>query len=245
MASNTALDLISSSLRLCNVLAAGEVCPIDTANDALQVFNDMVDSWNTMRLAIFTTRSDDFPLVLGQQSYTLGPGGDFDFPRPPRIDGMSAILLYDPSNPVEVPIVMYTVDQWQNQVPVKEVTGSFPLICYDDGGFPLRTLNMWPIQSTGVVNNVRIYSWQALTGAAALNTVISVPPGYRQAFRFGLAVLLGAEFNAAVPPLVSTIAVQSLALIKSLNMPVLNMASDLLPDPTGYNYRADLFGLGY
>ena len=245
MASNTALDLISSSLRLINVLASGEVCPIAMANDALQVFNDMIDSWNTMRLAIFTTRSDDFPLVLNQQTYTLGTGGDFNIPRPPAIDGMSSILLYDPSNPVEVPIVMYTVDQWQNQVPVKNVSGSFPLICYDDGGFPLRTLSMWPIQSTGVVNNVRIYSWQPLAQPAALSTAISVPPGYRQAFRFSLAVLLGAEFTATVPAPVAAIAGSSLALIKSLNIPLLNISSDLLPEPTGYNYRADLFGLGF
>lgn len=245
MAANTALDLISSSLRLVNVLAAGEVCPISQANDALQVLNDMIDSWNTMRLAIFTTGSNDFPLVLGQQSYTLGTGGNFNMPRPPQIDGMSAILLYDPSNPVEVPITMYTVNQWQMQVPVKNVDGSFPLICYDDGGFPFRTLNMWPIQSTGVVNNVRIYSWQPLAEPPALSTVISAPPGYRQAFRFNLAVLLGAEFTATVPPAVSVIATESLGRVKALNMPDLNMSSDLLPQPTGYDYKADMFGIGW
>ena len=242
---NTALDLISSSLRLINVLAAGEICPISEANDALQVFNDMVDSWNTQRLAIFTTRSDDFPLVLAQQSYTLGIGGDFNMPRPPQIDGMSSILLYDPSNPVEVPITMYTVDQWQNQVPVKKVSGSFPLICYDDGGFPFRTLSMWPIQSSGITNDVRIYSWQALTGAAALSTAIAVPPGYRQAFRFNLALLLAAEFAQPVPPGVQETAIKSLGVVKALNMPDLNMGSDILPSPVGSSYRKDLFGLGF
>ena len=243
--SNTALDLISSSLRLINVLAAGETCPIATANDALQVFNDMIDSWNTMRLAIYTTRTDDFPLVLSQQSYTCGAGGNFNMPRPPQIDGMSSILNYSSNYPVEVPITMYTVDQWQNQVPVKNVTGSFPLICYDDGGFPLRTLTFWPIQSTGTVNSIRIYSWQALVQAATLATVITMPPGYRQAFRFNLAQLLGAEFNASVPAPVSAIAVESLGRVKALNMPDLNMGSDLLPSPVGYNYRSDLFGLGF
>ena len=232
-------------MRLINVLAAGETCPISEANDALQVLNDMIDSWNTMRLAIFTTKSEDFPLVLSKQSYTMGPGGDFDTARPAQIDAMSAILLYDPSNPVEEPIAMYSWDQWQTKVPVKKVTGSFPEICYDDGGFPLRTLSMWPIQSTGTTNNVRIYSWQALTQPATLATAISVPPGYRQAFRFSLAVLLGAEFTATVPAAVVAIAGSSLALIKSLNMPSLTMQSDLLPEPLSTNYRADMFGLAW
>ena len=55
--------------------------------------NQMIDAWNADRLAIFTVSSNDFPFILGQQSYTLGSGGDFDMIRPARITGISAILL--------------------------------------------------------------------------------------------------------------------------------------------------------
>ena len=240
----TALDLISSALRLVNVQAAGETVPIDMANDSLAVLNDMIDSWNTDRLAIFTTRIDDFPFVLGQQSYTLGTGGDFNIPRPARIDAMSSILLYNPANPVEEPITMYSVEQWQTQVPVKAVPGNFPLICYDDGGFPLRTLNFWPIPQNQPVS-CRIYSWQALDEPPALATVISVPPGYKEAFRYNLAVRLAAEFAASVPAAVAQIASESLARVKTINSPDLLLSSDILPSPVGYNYRADLFGMGF
>jgi hypothetical protein len=212
------------------------------ANDSLLVLNDMIDSWNTMRLAIYTTRTDDFPLVLNKQVYTLGTGGDFNIPRPPQIDGMSSILLYNPANPVEVPISMFTVDQWQNQVPVKVVAGSFPLICYDTGDFPLRRLNMWPIPTTGA-NSVRIYSWQALP-AQALATKVSFPPGYSQAFRYNLAVLLSAEYASPLSTTVAAVAAQSLGRIKAMNQPDLTMQSDLVPDPSGWNYKADLFGIG-
>lgn len=239
----TALDLISSALRLINVMAAGEQTPIAMANDALMVLNDMIDSWNADRLAIYTVRTDDFPFVLGQQAYTLGAGGNFNIPRPPRITGMSTIQLTDPNNPVEIPIAMYTVEEWQNQVPVKQgVTGSIPLICYDDGGFPLRNLNFWPIP-VSQPNACRIYSWQALP-AQALTTVVAFPPGYSQAFRYNLAALLAAEFAATLPPIVATIAVDSLAKVRSMNAPTLLLRSDLIPDPSGWNYKADLFGIG-
>ncbi|MGH2505884.1 MAG: hypothetical protein ACRDHZ_00455, partial [Ktedonobacteraceae bacterium] len=190
----TAQDLLSSALRLIGVLSAGEQMAQDDAADALMVLQQMIDGWNADRLAIFTTRSDDFPFVLGKQVYTLGTSGDFNIPRPARIDAMSAILLSDPSNPVEVPMSMYTVDEWQLQVPVKIVTGSFPLICYDDGGFPLRTLNFWPIP-TDQPSSARIYSWQALDSPAAYDTPIAFPPGYAEAFRFNLAVRLSAEYG--------------------------------------------------
>src|SRR6185437_16676483 len=130
-------DLISSALRLIGVASPGEIPELDALNDGLMVLDQMIDSWNADRLAIFTTTSTDFPFVLNKQVYTLGSGGDFDIPRPAQIDAMSVILLSDPSNPIEVPISMYTVAQWQDNIPVKSVDGSFPLICYDDGGFPL------------------------------------------------------------------------------------------------------------
>src|SRR6185437_2153429 len=100
---------------------------------------------------------------------------------------MSAILQTIPGNPVEVPLAMFTVDEWQTEIPVKVVDSSFPQICYDDGGFPFRKLNFWPIP-TVQPNSVRIYSWQALSQPASLQTTIAFPPGYAEAFRFNLAV---------------------------------------------------------
>lgn len=239
----TALDLITSSLRLVNVVAAGEPVPTDMANDSLQVLNDMIDSWNAQRLNIYTTRIDDYALVANQASYTLGPAGNFNAPRPAQIDGMSSILMFNPANPVEVPITMFTVDQWQTQVPLKTVSGTFPIIVYDDGGFPLRTLYMWPIPTTSI-HKLRIYSWQALA-AQTLAGSVSFPPGYAQAFRYNLACLLAAEFAAPIRADVVQIARESLGVVKRMNMPDLNMKSDLLPDPAGWNYKAIEFGIAW
>lgn len=240
----TALDLINGALRLINVLAAGETLDSGSSNDALSAFNDMVDSWNADRLTIFTTQSDDFPVAQGKQTYTMGAGGDFNIPRPARIDAMSSILLNDPNNPVEVPISLYSVEDWQLRVPVKNVTGTFPLICYDDGSFPLRKLNFWPIPINDE-NKVRIYSWTPLTQPAALNTTIAYPPGYARAFRYNLALELAPEYQAPVSAEVRGIALASLTTLKTMNAPDMTLNSDLLPQPVGYNYRADLFGMGF
>jgi hypothetical protein len=156
---------------------------------------------------------------------------------------MSAILLSNPTNPVEVPMAMFSVDDWQNKVPVKNVPGTFPLIFYDTGDFPLRVLNFWPIPSQ-VPNSVRIYSWQALP-AQTLLSVVDFPPGYAEAFRYNLAVRLGAEFAAPASTVVVQLAIQALARVKSINAPDVEMQSDLVPSPAGYNYKADLFGIPY
>jgi hypothetical protein len=240
----TPLDVITRALRLISVVADGELPTTNEANDALEAFQDMVDAWNADSLIIFSVGSADFPLTLGQQSFTMGPGGNFNVTRPSKIVGMSTILLLNPTNPVEIPISMYTWDEWQNSVPVKNVQGSFPQVCYDDGGMPLRTLNFWPIP-TLQQNNVRIYSWQPLIWPATLQTLLNFPPGYARAFRYNLAVELAGEFGAQIPPQVAQIATNTLAQIKTMNAPDLRLVSDLMPTPGGYNWRADLFGIGW
>jgi hypothetical protein len=239
----TALSLITAAMRLLNVVASGELPTSDEANDALMAFQWMVDSWNADSLSIFTMGASDYPLALGKQAYTLGPGGDFNASRPAKIVGMSAILLYNPINPVEIPIDLYTMEQWQTQVPVKNVPGSFPLICYDDGGMPLRTLSFWPIPSQPC--NARIYAWQSLIWPATLQTMLNFPPGYARAFVYNLALELAPQFGAQISPAVAKVAVETLALVKTHTAPVSYLISDLQTTPGGFNWKADMFGIPY
>ena len=240
----TALSLITAALRLLNVVASGELPTNDEANDALMAFQMLIDSWNADSLSIFTIAISDYPLILNKQAYTLGPGGDFDTSRPAKIVAMSAVLLYNPSNPVEQPIEMYNTQQWQTQIPVKNVPGTFPLVCYDDGGAPLRTLSMWPIPSTQPVN-FRLYAWQSLVWPATLQTILNFPPGYARAFVYNLAVELAPQFGAQIAPSVMKTAIDSLAMVRTLNAPDMQLISDLAASPGGYSYKADLFGLPY
>jgi hypothetical protein len=240
----TTLALITSALRLINVVASAELPTSDEANDALAAFQQMVDSWNADRACVYSIAVGDYPLTLSKQSFTMGPGGDFDTNRPAKIVGMSVILLLNPVNPVEIPITMYSWSEWQTKIPVKQVNGTFPQVCYDDGQMPLRTLNFWPIPNEQT-NNVRIYSWQPLVWPATLQSLLNFPPGYARAFRYNLAIELAAEFGAQVPQAVAKIATDSLAMVKTMNAPDLELISDLLPMPGGYNYRADLFGIGW
>jgi hypothetical protein len=239
----TALALISSALRLIGVVASGEAVDTSAASDSLMVLVQMIDGWNADRLAIFGTDYADYALIPGQQAYTIGPGGDFNTNRPASIDSMSVILLDNPSNPIELRLSSYTVEQWQTELTVKAVNSTFPQVYYDDGGFPLRTIYLYP--SPNVANRLRIYSWQPLGLPTRLTTVLSFPPGYAEAFRYNLAVRLAAEFASPVSPTVQQIAVQSLGRIKSMNAPELLLRSDLAHGYGSWNAKAEFFGLPY
>ena len=95
---------------------------------------------------------------------------------------------------------------------------------------------------------MRIYGWQALP-AQTLQAQVWFPPGYAEAIKYNLTERIAAEF--AVDPskyaaaYVHDQAVNSYARIKTMNAPDLELQSDLIPSPAGFNYRADLFGMGW
>jgi hypothetical protein len=105
-------------------------------------------------------------------------------------------------------------------------------------------MNFWPIP-TQQPTSFRLYSWQALSAPTTYATPIAFPPGYLEAFRYNLAIRLSAEYGKEPSPAVAAIATASLARLKTMNAPELDLRSDLVPYPGGYNYRADMFGLGF
>jgi hypothetical protein len=235
-----ALDLISSSLRLVGGIGTGETLSAAEAATGLQVLNQMLDSWQTERMLIFTLQINEYPLTPGQQTYTLGPGGNFNAVRPARIERMSIVNLANPSQPLELPIEMLSDEDWQT-VPVKVITSTLPLYVYDDGSYPQRNLSFYPIPQ--VLVNTRIYVWQALTSFPDLSTDVQFPPGYFKAVRFNLAVDLGPEFDMQVPNTVIAQALESKARIKLLNAPSVQSGVDqALVDPEGgyYDWRSDM-----
>jgi hypothetical protein len=241
-----AIDLISSAARLAGILASGEALQGNESSDCLLILQQMIDEWQTDRLKIFTENINTFPFTLGQQTYTLGTGGNFNMARPAKIHRMGCQILSNPTQPSEVPITLLDVDGWAN-VRVKNITGSYPLFCYPDYSFvgnpALMTLYFWVIP--GLTSNVVIYSWQPLTTFPDLATTdLIFPPGYAQALRYNLAVLLSPEFDTQLKPEVAAIAAASLAALKDINLPAPILRCDPGLSGTGtsqYDWRSDTF----
>ena len=81
----TAGDIINGSLRLIGQLAEGETPSSETSADALAAMNQMLDSWSTERLAVYTTQDQNFTWAAAAATKTIGPSGDFIGTRPIQI----------------------------------------------------------------------------------------------------------------------------------------------------------------
>jgi hypothetical protein len=73
MATYSAADQINRALRLLGVLAEGETPSASVSQDALMALNQMIDSWNTERLSIFSTQDQVLPGLLDLSTEPSAP----------------------------------------------------------------------------------------------------------------------------------------------------------------------------
>ena len=214
MTTTTAGDQINGALRLIGQLAEGEEPSAATANDALAALNQMIDSWNTERLSVFSTQDQVFSWLPNFATRTLGPTGDFVGNRPILID--DSTYFRDPSSNISFGIKLVNQQQY-NGIAVKTVTSTYPQVMFVNMTYPDITMTVYPVPTK--VLEWHIVSVQELTTTALLSTPLAFPPGYLRAFRYNLACELAPEFGVEPSPQVSRIAMYSKRNLKRINNP--------------------------
>lgn len=231
-----ASDLIQGSLRLIGQLAEGETASVETLNDALVAFNQMLDSWSIERLSVYATETSTQVWQPGVASYTLGPTGTFVGDRPIMVD--DATYFVDPASGISYPI-RHVNQQQYNSISIKNLASSYPLYLWVNMTEPNITLTVFPVPSLTL--NFNIVSVLPLTQATTLATELVFPPGYLRAFRFCLACELAAEFGVDPSSTVVALALASKRNIKRVNNPnnLLAMPYPLMPRRGRYNIYTD------
>jgi len=210
----TAGDQINAALRLIGQLAESEVPSAATSQDALAALNQMLDSWNTERLSIFTTQEQVFSWLPGRISQTLGPSGDFVGNRPILMD--DATYFVDPANGISFGIMLINQQQYDG-IAVKTVTSTYPQVMWINTNYPDIDMHIYPVPTK--VLEWHFISVDPLDTATSLSTTLAFPPGYLRCFKYNLACEIAAEFGVEPPPTVQRIAMTSKRNLKRINNP--------------------------
>jgi len=210
----TAGEQIYGALRLLGVLAEGETPSAETSQDALTALNQMIDSWNTERLAVFSTQDQVFLWPPGELNRSLGPTGDFVGNRPVLLD--DATYFRDPQTNVSYGIKLINQQQYDG-IAVKTVTSTYPQVMFVNNTYPDIEMYIYPVP-------LRLLEWhfisvEELTRPAVLATPLTFPPGYLRAFRYNLACEMAPEFGVEPSPQVQRIAMYSKRNLKRINNP--------------------------
>jgi hypothetical protein len=210
----TAGDLINGSLRLLGVLAEGETPSAETSQDALLAMNQMIQSWNTERLAVFSTQDQVVSWPPSTISRTFGPTGDIVANRPVAID--DSTYFRDPSNGISYGLKLINQQQY-NGIAVKTVTSTYPQVMWVNMTYPDVEMYVYPVPTK--VLEFHIVSVEELTQPANLATDLAFPPGYLRCFRYNLACEMAPEFGTEPSRQVQRIAMTSKRNLKRINNP--------------------------
>lgn len=234
----SANDLINGALRLIGVLAEAETPSPETSNDALVAMNQMLDSWNTERLAVFCTQDQVFTWPANQITRTLGPTGNFVGNRPVRLD--DSTYFRDTGTNVSYGIKFINEQQY-NGIALKNVTSTYPQVIFVNETFPNVTMSIYPEPTQAL--EWHFVSIQELSQPATLATLLTFPPGYLRAFRYNLACELAPEFGVEPSEQVKRIAMYAKRNLKRINNPndVMSMPYPLIAQNTRFNIYTGRF----
>jgi hypothetical protein len=211
---SSAGDLINGSLRLLGVLAEGETPSAETAQDALLAMNQMIQSWNTEHLTVFSTQDQVVTWPPSTISRTFGSTGDIVANRPVAID--DSTYFRDPSNGISYGLKLINQQQY-NGIAVKTVTSTYPQVLWVNMTYPDIEMYVYPVPTK--VLEFHIVSVEELTQPANLATDLAFPPGYLRCFRYNLACEMAPEFGTEPSRQVQRIAMTSKRNLKRINNP--------------------------
>ena len=223
----TARALITRAFMLCGTVADGETPGASLMEQGRAVLNDLVDEWRGDRLMLFTEARTVYALVADQAAYTLGVGGDFNQLRPVFVN---RITILDPtSDPAYemTPLQAFSDAEWA-EVPMKDMTSTFPTGYTLDKGYPLMTVTFYPVPDNATYQAVLYTPAGILTSVSSLDTTIAVPPGLTRALRYALAAELSMVpgFSPAPRGDLKKEAALSIARFQSQNLQVGTLGCD-------------------
>lgn len=219
---STVRDLLTDTLQLIGVLDPSETISASVASTCLRRLNAMLNTWSTQGLMVYTLNREVYPLMIGQQDYTLGIGGQIPTVRPVWLNRAS--IIPTASNPtLEIPLKFDSDEDWQ-AVSIKSINSTFPLEVHPLGNYPLNTLQFWPIPTAAC--SVVLYLPQQLGSFATVNDIISFPAAYEEAIVYSLAMRVAPMFGVSVSPDVQRTAMVAIDSVRAQNLVVDRLSVD-------------------
>jgi hypothetical protein len=193
----TAQSLINKSVRLLGVLASGETTTADEAQDSLYSLNSIIDSLSANPQYYFCTQAEQFTLMPGRNTYTIGNDPDttdvpnFNTARPIRIVGAFVRI-----SGVDTPLAIITEQYWTN-IRNKAELGTPTKLLYRPN-IPFGEILLYPTPNAAVP--LVIKAERMIEKYLTLVDTQYLPPGYQRLLELSLAMELAPEYGSQVKP---------------------------------------------
>lgn len=166
-------------------IGRGETMAAADATDAMNAFNDMLDSWSTENLLSYVVLERSFTLQVNKASYTIGTSGTPDVNATRPFDIIQAYVQDSGNNNYLMDI---KTRDWWNQIGNRgsTITSQIPDTLFYDPQYPNGVINIFP---TPLIAYTLFYdSTQDQVDPSTLTTTISMPSGYIRAYILNTAL---------------------------------------------------------
>jgi hypothetical protein len=220
----TAGHIIGDALRIAGITQRAGFGPDeDQVEELRRALNRLMGQLNCQANAIYGKSIESFPVVAGQQTYTIGVGGEWDTDRPQRIE--IANFVYG-SAPWRIPMRILDDQEW-GAIQLQSASSNIPAALYNDGANPISTIYLYYVPSGP--GSVELYLWSLLkSDFVSVDDVAEFPPGYAEAITLHLAIKAAMLYplQQAMMKEVFQQAAIALANVKSLNSSVPKLYTD-------------------
>lgn len=235
----TPRDIINLALKTANVLGVGQTASAEDTNDSFNLLNMMMAQWQRRRYMVYQL-IDVAKIATGQQSYTIGPGGDFDIARPSKLEFAYFRQQFGAPLPVDYPLEILRAREDYSRISLKTLN-AFPQFAFYDAGNPLSNLYIWPVPNNQY--EIHIVVMQQIQQFLNLSDQIVLPPEYKAALMWNLTMELYPFYGLPVNDVVKGKAEASMRIIEEANaqIPQLQMPAALRGSSGTYNIYGDFY----
>lgn len=239
MGTTTPRDLIKKALFEINVLASGEATNADDESDAFDLLNMMLETWGNKRNRILSSVKESFSLVIGQSSYTIGTGGDFNTERPVHIE---QAFIRSATSDTDYPVEILEDRAIYEGIPNKSLSAR-PFQLYFERIYDTARGNILFNREPSAVETIFLVMWKPFSTFSTLTDTIVLPPGYKRAIYTSLAVELAPSFGKSISAELASKVSDANSALDSVNLEIPEMDSDAPARARGgrYNINSDRY----
>lgn len=240
----TAAEILNLCLLDAGVSAKGQVPSAEDTQNAKRRANMMLAQWSRRRWLVYHL-IDVSCQMTGANSYSLGPGLDFDTPR---IDSIEAAFMRQ-LNPtasagqyIDYPVGIIRAREDYDRITLKQMQASPSYWLFYDSGWPNGTVFPIPIPNSNYSLHLTVKA--ELQQIGTLTADLNMPPEYEMAFWSNMVSMLCGAYKLPMAPEIAGIAKASLETLRTSNaqVPMLQLPNPVKTRPRGgYNIWSDSY----
>ncbi len=209
-------SIIADALTELGVLGDGEDMTASQGARSLLRAQNMIDAWQAKRLLNPVQLRTTFTLTSGTSTVTIGAtGGTVTMLRPTAIDAVTYVIPASSPAVESEPLAPMGRDQY-NALSIKTLSSALPTQYFYQTSLTtvLGSLFLWPQVTQNVT--IVLYTPQPMGVPTSLDSILTGPPGWQEAFLYSLAIRLVNPFGLNVSdfPLLPGLAKEAMDTVK-------------------------------